>query len=111
MLFLRGGKVCFDIGWVGCVTGRTLVNDGRWHKAGVRNEGGGNYKVLVDGVVDGEGLHSVPDHPDTETNVGKKIGHQIGSGDMAPDFVGELRGVKYGGIGEEEEVRGGEGSD
>ena len=30
-LFVRGGRLGFDIGWVGVVTSRTRVNDGRWH--------------------------------------------------------------------------------
>jgi len=94
MLFLRGGVVCFDIGWVGCVVGKTRVSDGRDHQVGVKFEGG-KYKVLVDGCVDGVGLHAVPDHPETVINIGRKIGHRVGSDDMAPDFSGNLANVEY----------------
>ena len=94
MLFLRKGVVCFDIGWVGCVVGRTRVDDGRNHQVGVKFEDG-KYKVLVDGHVDGEGLHAVGDHPDTVINIGRMIGHHIGSDDMAPDFSGNLTDVEY----------------
>ena len=29
--FVRDGKLCFDIGWVGCITSAHPVNDGQWH--------------------------------------------------------------------------------
>ncbi len=29
--FIRGGKLTFDIGWVGEVSGRKTVSDGKWH--------------------------------------------------------------------------------
>jgi hypothetical protein len=31
LLFIRDSKVCFDIGWVGCITGRANVSDGHPH--------------------------------------------------------------------------------
>mmetsp|Transcript_15555 Transcript_15555/g.32054 ORF Transcript_15555/g.32054 Transcript_15555/m.32054 type:complete len:400 (+) Transcript_15555:26-1225(+) len=102
MLFLRGGRLCFDIGWVGCVTGRTRVSDGRSHVVAVKFEDG-TYKVLVDGIVDGSGLYAVKDHPGTVINVGKKIGHHVGSEDMAPDFRGEIDSVQYNSSSEEDE--------
>ena len=30
-LFVRGGQLVFDIGWVGAVASRTRVDDGKWH--------------------------------------------------------------------------------
>ena len=33
--FVRGGRLCFDIGWVACVTGRSLVDDGKWHHVAI----------------------------------------------------------------------------
>ncbi len=60
LLWKEGG------GWVGCVTGRTRVDDGAEHTVGVEFDAGSNsYHVLVDGQRDGSGLHSVQDHPDT----------------------------------------------
>lgn len=29
--FIRGGRLCFDVGWVGAVCGNTDVADGEWH--------------------------------------------------------------------------------
>jgi hypothetical protein len=94
MLFLRGGRLCFDIGWVGCVEGRTNVADGKVHTVAVQFKNGA-YHVLVDGLEEASGLHAVPDHPDTEVEVGIAIGHVTGNGDMAPKFVGSIDRVQY----------------
>ena len=32
-LFVRGGRLVFDIGWVGAVESRRHVDDGEWHEA------------------------------------------------------------------------------
>lgn len=29
--FIRGGRLCYDVGWVGAVCGETEVTDGAWH--------------------------------------------------------------------------------
>ncbi|MEQ8790730.1 MAG: DUF6797 domain-containing protein [Pirellulaceae bacterium] len=34
--FVRGGKLCYDIGWVGAVQSSQSVNDGRWHDVALR---------------------------------------------------------------------------
>lgn len=34
-LFVRNGKLCFDVGWVGAVTSRAAVADDRWHHVAV----------------------------------------------------------------------------
>ncbi|MCA9043497.1 MAG: c-type cytochrome [Planctomycetaceae bacterium] len=34
-LFVRGGRLVFDIGWVGAMTSRSVVNDGEWHTAAI----------------------------------------------------------------------------
>ena len=61
-LFLRGGRVCFDVGWVGCVTGRKAIADGRWHH--VAFCGGGPQRIYVDGRLDARGnLERRPDVP------------------------------------------------
>ena len=98
MLFLRGGVVCFDIGWVGCVTGNTRVCDGISHEVMLQFRDG-SYRIYIDGVLDATGLHSVPDHPDTTVMLGAAIGHHVSNGmangDMAPAFQGQLSNVLY----------------
>ena len=31
-LFVKGGRLCFDIGWVGAVSSKRKINDGKWHE-------------------------------------------------------------------------------
>jgi putative heme-binding domain-containing protein len=55
-LFVRGGRLAFDIGWVGAVTGRTAVDEGNWHRVAMTWEHEtGRVRLYVDGQVDGEG--------------------------------------------------------
>ncbi|MBC8873101.1 MAG: c-type cytochrome [Planctomycetes bacterium] len=55
-LFVRGGKLTFDIGWVGAVQSRRSVNDDRWHDIVMtwQNENG-DVRLYVDGKLEGEG--------------------------------------------------------
>jgi hypothetical protein len=53
--FVRGGKLGFDIGWVGAVTSRQPVADGKWHDVALVSEGKtGRVRLYVDGKLDGE---------------------------------------------------------
>jgi putative heme-binding domain-containing protein len=55
--FVRGGKLCFDIGWVGVVESRQNVDDGRWHDvAVVCRHKTGEVQLFVDGRLDGRGV-------------------------------------------------------
>lgn len=54
--FIRDGRLCFDIGWVGVVSSRAKVNDGRWHAvAATWDKGDRRVRLYVDGKLDGEG--------------------------------------------------------
>lgn len=54
--FLRDGRLCFDIGWVGAVGGKTKVTDGRVRTVAVTRRNGDNkIRLYVDGKPDGEG--------------------------------------------------------
>jgi putative heme-binding domain-containing protein len=55
-LFVRGGRLVFDIGWVGAVTSRRSVDDGRWHDVAMtyRHEDG-QVRLYLDGRLDAEG--------------------------------------------------------
>ena len=49
-LFIRGGQLVFDIGWVGAVSSRTRVDDGQWHTvAVVANPTTATLSLIVDG--------------------------------------------------------------
>ena len=54
-LFIRGGKLAFDIGWVGVVQSRRRVNDGRWHDVAMTYEKkDGQVRLYIDGKLDGQ---------------------------------------------------------
>ncbi len=55
-LFVRGGKLCFDIGWVGAVTSKSDVADGKWHDVAMTwTQQSGRVRLFVDGKLDAEG--------------------------------------------------------
>ena len=53
-LFVRGGGLCFDIGWVGVVQSRQRVADGKWHDVAMTfDHESGIVELFVDGQQDG----------------------------------------------------------
>lgn len=55
-LFIRDGRVCYDIGWVGVVSSRRRVDDGRWHDIVVAwNQESQRLRIHIDGKLDAEG--------------------------------------------------------
>ena len=54
-LFVRGGRLGFDIGWVGAVMSKRKVNDGKWHDAAlVYDRQSGVAQLVIDGEVDNQ---------------------------------------------------------
>lgn len=106
LLFLRGGRVCFDIGWVGVVEGATAVNDGEEHEVGVAWDGA-RFRILVDGQrdamqYDGLDCAAVPDDPGTSFVLGIAVGHQmldaeVTNGDMSATMRGSITALAYNG--------------
>ncbi len=55
-LFIRDGRLCFDIGWVGVITSRSKVNDGKWHNLIASwDRAEGRIRLYIDGQLDAEG--------------------------------------------------------
>jgi len=55
-LFVRGGQLCFDIGWVGALKTKRRVDDGRPHTAAVIYQAAtGEVTLLVDGKREAHG--------------------------------------------------------
>ncbi len=55
VFFVRGGKLCYDIGWVGAVQSKARVNDGRWHDVALTwDRPAGVATLFVDGNKSGE---------------------------------------------------------
>lgn len=60
-IFVRDGRLCYDIGWVGVIISDSLVGDGKWHHIAVTHAGD-DIRFYVDGVKDKSGrLESQPD--------------------------------------------------
>lgn len=93
-LFIRGGRLVFDIGWVGAVTSRRAVDDGAWHDIAMTWEHQTKrVRLYVDGRVDGEGVLKPK---------GELQGYVIRVGFTAPNFPerqsffqGQLTDVRF----------------
>jgi putative heme-binding domain-containing protein len=56
-LFVRNGRLVFDIGWVGALESKRRVDDGAWHEAVLTVEGKTHRtRLYIDGQRDGEKL-------------------------------------------------------
>lgn len=55
-LFVRGGRLCFDIGWVGVVQTGRRINDGKWHQVAMTYRADeGQVELYIDGKREGQG--------------------------------------------------------
>ena len=53
VLFVRDGRLCYDIGWVGAVQSKSQVADGKWHRAALTwEQDSGTATLFVDGKQD-----------------------------------------------------------
>ncbi len=87
-LFLRGGRLVYDIGWLGAMTGGGKVDDGNTHTA-VLQVRQGMARLWLDGKVVGEKAGMArPDKPDHVFKVGR----------AASDFGGDLARGKITGV-------------
>lgn len=79
-LFIRDGRLGFDIGWVGFVGSDTTVTDSRWHHVAMTWEHGtSRVRLWVDGRRSGEGVLRL------EKN-GESDGHVVRLGYTSSDF-------------------------
>jgi len=100
-LFIRGGRVCFDVGWVGCVTGSKPVADGKWHHVALC--GGRPQKIYVDGRLDATG--GLENRPDVKASV-LKLGDTSSNFPSSSALTGEMDDVRiYGRVLSANEVR------
>ncbi len=92
-LFLRGGRLCYDIGWLGVMRSKGSFNDGKWHTAVLTKEGG-RVTLCVDGNVEASRKQfSRPDKPGHVFKIG------AANRNFAFDFIGDLDGLQYEGRG------------
>lgn len=79
-LFIRGGRLVYDIGWLGAMTGGSKVNDGRLHTAVLRVQNGA-ARLWLDGK-------PVADRADFSKPDVK--GHVFKVGRASPNFAGDF---------------------
>ncbi|MBD3671963.1 MAG: c-type cytochrome [Planctomycetaceae bacterium] len=55
-LFIRGGRLCYDIGWVGVVQSKQKIDDGQWHDVVMSwDHENGRVRLFIDGELDQTG--------------------------------------------------------
>ncbi len=86
-LFIRGGRLAYDIGWVGAIGGAAAVTDDRWHHVAI--SGSAPVRLYVDGKLDCE--RHMDARPDPKGSV-FKIGYTSSS--FAPQFKGQIDEVR-----------------
>ncbi|MGI9239623.1 MAG: DUF6797 domain-containing protein, partial [Verrucomicrobiales bacterium] len=89
VLYIRGGRLVYDIGWLGAVRTKKKVNDGEWHHA-VLVYGGGKVRLLIDGKLAAE--KSGFTRPDPGGSV-LKIG--VAADDFGGRYDGDIEFVRF----------------
>ncbi|OUU22096.1 MAG: hypothetical protein CBC13_07975 [Planctomycetia bacterium TMED53] len=102
--FIRDGRLCFDVGWVGVIEGDRFLADGRWHHVGFSWDAE-NFRVelFVDGVREtGAILEPENETKDTVTT----IGFAAEDFPAEPWFSGYMDGLRlHRGVLDEEQLR------
>ena len=92
--FVRNGKLCYDIGWVGAVESRKKINDGKCHDVAlVWEHDAAAVRLYIDGRQQGQGQLR-------PKNV--REGHVVRIGYSAPNFprpdsffTGEMEDIRF----------------
>jgi len=87
--FVKGGRLVYDIGWLGSIRSRAKVADGKWHHA-VLVYGDGRARLFVDGKLEAEEQGFTK--PDPNGGV-LKIGRAAGN--FGGDYEGEIGFVRF----------------
>ena len=91
--FVRGGRLCFDIGWVGVVQSKRTVNNGKWHDVALTwNHKTGNASFYIDGRRDGGGSLKPKN---TVSGHVAKIGVSAGNFPATSFFNGDINSVEF----------------
>ena len=91
-LFLRDGRLTFDVGWIGAVTASGSVTDGQWHHVAMTwSHTNGLVTLFVDGRPDGTGQLK-PRHPLVSPVL--RVGFTAPNFPESPWFRGRLDGLR-----------------
>jgi mono/diheme cytochrome c family protein len=88
-LFVRGGKLVYDIGWLGAITSKRRVSDGQWHRV-ILSKKGTAVSMLLDGEL--EASREEFTRPDVKEHA-FKIG--AASPNFGFDFQGDIAEVRF----------------
>ncbi len=89
VLYIRGGQLTYDIGWLGEIRGGAKVADGKWHEVAVVSAAGG-AKIYLDGALVAEKKSfSTPDPADSVFQIGAC------ATDFGGDFDGEIANTRF----------------
>ena len=92
-LFIRGGKLTFDIGWVGAVRSERSVNDNRWHRVAMTFEhSSGRVRLFIDGRLDGE--KTLQPREKVQAHA-LRLGHTAANFPKQPFFDGQISDVWF----------------
>ncbi|HTN75306.1 MAG TPA: DUF6797 domain-containing protein, partial [Pirellulaceae bacterium] len=92
-LFIRGGKLVFDIGWVGAVTSKGRIDDGKWHVVAMTwQRDKGRTRLYIDGRLDGEGQLQ-PNAPTKDFSL--RLGYSASNFPAVSAFTGEMSVVAF----------------
>lgn len=88
-LFLRDGRLVYDIGWIGAVNSRRRFDDGEWHNVVLASEDGYS-QIWVDGKLEGE-------REGFRTKDGQSFVFKVGAAnaDFGGAYEGDLDSVRF----------------
>lgn len=91
--FVRGGKLGFDIGWVGAVSGKSKVADDKWHDVRMSWKAESQtVELYVDGRLDGQGTLAAKE---TLEKPIVRIGYTSPNFPRESFFKGEIKHVEF----------------
>jgi putative heme-binding domain-containing protein len=91
--FVRGGRLCYDIGWVGALQSKKKVDDGKWHDVALTwNHDTGRVSMYVDGKKNGGG--TLKPKAGVSGHVAK-IGFTSGNFPGTSYFTGDIESVAF----------------
>ena len=91
--FVRGGRLCYDIGWVGVVQSKRTVNDGKWHDVALTwIQKTGRASFYIDGKQSGGGNLKPSASVDGQI---ARIGFSAGNFPSPSFFTGEIEAVAF----------------
>jgi len=89
-LFIGRGRLCYDVGWVGCVESKGQVADGQWHHVALTKKADA-LQMFIDGQADTAGRLGA--EPDVAVHV-VKLGYTCPNFPQPPGLTGELDEVR-----------------